>query len=209
MRSFICVVAASLFPLAGCSPEAVAPAEEPVRSIDTPFTSDLLKQVAEYQSWGRVDDMLRWAPTLCLMPKPRAYVSASADEESHGRKLYSLFAKNRNEYALLGDSKTVSIGQIVVKQSWLPEEVKDVKEHNPQDHFDPYVRKGDKTFKASTPAGLFVMMKLDPKTDGTDEGWVYATLSSDAKTVTAAGRIESCMKCHQETKTDRLFGLQK
>lgn len=53
------------------------------------------------------------------------------------------------------------------------------------------------------------MMKLDPKTPGTDDGWVYATLAADGRTVTAAGRIESCMKCHRETKTDRLFGMPK
>ena len=69
--------------------------------------------------------------------------------------------------------------------------------------------KGDKVYKAAKQGDLFVMTKLDPKSPGTDEGWVYATLSPDGKKLTSAGMIESCMQCHRETKTDRLFGLSK
>ena len=50
------------------------------------------------------------------------------------------------------------------------------------------------------------MVKLDPATPGTDEGWVYGTVSPDGKAVGAAGRVASCMKCHAEAKSDRLFG---
>jgi hypothetical protein len=53
------------------------------------------------------------------------------------------------------------------------------------------------------------MFKLDPKTPGTDEGWVYGTVSADGKQVTSAGRVESCMRCHQKAPHDRLFGLPK
>ena len=52
------------------------------------------------------------------------------------------------------------------------------------------------------------MMKLDPKTPGADDGWVYGTVSADGKTVTSAGRVASCMKCH-ETRPTRLFGLKQ
>src|SRR5436190_351218 len=69
-------------------------------------------------------------------------------------------------------------------------------------------RKGDKLFKATKQADLFIMFKLDPKTPGTDNGWVYGTVTPDGKTVTSAGRVESCMKCHQDAKADRLFGLR-
>ena len=47
---------------------------------------------------------------------------------------------------------------------------------------------------------------LDPKTPGTDDGWVYGTVSADGKTVTSAGRVDSCMRCH-ETRKDRVFGI--
>ena len=208
-------------------------APPPKEVLELPFEKELLKAAAEYKPWGRVDDEVRWAPELCRIPNPgRPQFSASKDEETHGQKLYSLFAKNRNDYLGIAKSKTAAVGQIIVKQSWVPEEITDVKKQpakridpreiirtpNPEapdlptlkgDHFYPYVWKGEKVFKASKQGDLFVMMKLDPKTPGTDEGWVYATLTPDGKKLTSAGLVESCMKCHQETKTDRLFGLGK
>jgi hypothetical protein len=54
---------------------------------------------------------------------------------------------------------------------------------------------------------LFIMLKLDPNATNTDDGWVYGTVTPDAKTVTSAGKVASCMKCHVDAKTDRLFGL--
>ena len=109
---------------------------------------------------------------------------------------------------------------MIVKESWVPEEVTDAKSgvidqkkviHSGDkpfsgDSFYPYAAKGDKVYKAAKIAGLFVMMNLDPKTPDTDDGWVYGTLTADGKTVTAAGKIESCMKCHLNAKSDRLFG---
>ena len=35
---------------------------------------------------------------------------------------------------------------------------------------------------------------------------MYGTVTADGKKVTSAGRVASCMKCH-ETKATRLFGL--
>jgi hypothetical protein len=94
-----------------------------------PFNREILKAAAEYKSWGRVDDEFRWAPTLCRLPKPgRAYASASDEEQTHGKKLYSLFARERNDYVTHAEGRTVNVGQVVVKQSWLPEEITDAKE---------------------------------------------------------------------------------
>jgi hypothetical protein len=199
-------------------------------SVESPFAKDLLKAAADYKTWGRVDDEARWSPFYCRAPDPaQPAFSASQDEQTHGQKLYSLFAKKRNGYLAIAATKSAAVGQIIVKQSWIPEEITDPKEqskkinafekiqltqavperepHGTEDHFHPYVWKDGKVFKASKQADLFVMMKLDPKTPGTDDGWVYATLTSDGKTLTSAGMIESCMKCHRETKTDRLFGI--
>jgi hypothetical protein len=186
------------------------------------FHKELLQAAKDYKSWGRVDGDIRWALADCRMPDPaRARLSASTDESTHGQKLYSLFAKNRNAYAWFDSDKPVAVGQVVVKESWVPEETTEVKpgvidrtrvvgdRDRPTvgDHFYPYATRGDKVYKAGKPAGLFVMMKLDPKTEGTDDGWVYGTVSADGTTVTAAGKIESCMKCHQGARHDRLFGL--
>jgi hypothetical protein len=203
------------------------------RPAEQPFQTQLLKVAAEYKTWGRVDDEMRWAPYFCRMPNPGLpHISASTDQQTHGQKLYSLFAYARDDYVDLRQSPAVALGQAIVKQSWVPVEVTDPKEkpgkhveferviqtpglkvppdrrrRDEADHFYPYVWKGDKVYKASKQADLFVMMKLDPKTPGTDAGWVYATLTPDGKTVTASGKLESCMKCHQDAKHERLFGL--
>jgi hypothetical protein len=223
--------------VAADAPTAVDSVERST-SAEEPFHKDLLKVAAEYKAWGRVDDELRWAPGFCRIPQPgRVYVSASKDERTHGQKLYSVFARKRDEYVHLTITKTAAIGQTIVKQSWLPMEITDSKDKpdelkgwaegnkiiqtpnpNPDpresglrvsDHFYPYVWKGDKFYKASKQTDLFIMLKLDPNTPGTDAGWVYGTVTPDSKQVTSAGRVATCMKCHQDAKHDRLFGLSK
>jgi hypothetical protein len=195
---------------------------------DKPFHKGLLMAVAEYKDWGRVDDDMRWAPWLCRARKPgQVQFSASKDGQTHGQKLYSLFARDRDAYWSLRGEGKVATGQVVVKESWIPEEVTDPKERGslcddskiirtpsrrcrvPEsqgDHFYPYVTRDNKVFKASKQADLFVMLKLDPKTPNTDAGWVYGTVTPDGKTVTSAGKVESCMNCHREAKNERLFG---
>ncbi|HQR08399.1 MAG TPA: hypothetical protein PLN21_16335 [Gemmatales bacterium] len=199
------------------------------------FHAALLDAAAHFKAWGRVDDEMRWAPYLCRMPNPgQPRPSASTDGATHGQKLYSLFARKRDEYFYLIPAQDVSVGQMIVKESWVPEEITDPKkkpdkrnidfnkiirtpapevkpgkkqQEHEGDHFYPYVWKGDKVYSASKPAGLFIMMKLDPGTEGTDAGWVYGTLTADGKKVTSAGKVASCMKCHQEARHDRLFGV--
>jgi len=64
-------------------------------------------------------------------------------------------------------------------------------------------------FRPDQPAGRFIMFKVDPATPDTDEGWVYATVSP-AGIVTSAGRVASCMGCHETAAThERLFGVPK
>ena len=75
------------------------------------------------------------------------------------------------------------------------------------DHFYAYAQKDGKLYKAGAPAGLFVMHKLDPSTANTDQGWVYGTVAPDGQTVTSAGRVGSCMGCHQQAPNGRLFGI--
>ena len=114
----------------GLTPQPAEPERpaETEKQIDTPFTKELLKAGAEYKPWGRVDDNMRWAPTNCSAPNPpQPTFSASKDEDTHGRKLYSLFVKNRNDYLAIAKNRTAAVGQIIVKQSWVPEEITDPK----------------------------------------------------------------------------------
>jgi hypothetical protein len=163
---------------------ALACAQDP-----RPPSADLLKIAETYESYGKVDDQARWGPALCIAP-PRApvlRVSASKDEKTHGKKLYYLFAKDRRAYVQPKD-KTQPVGQVLVKEAWVP---------------------GASSTPERPVAGdrgpLYIMMKTgDPESD---EGWIYATTSPDRKTITASGKIASCMECHQTKTHDRLFGL--
>jgi hypothetical protein len=179
------------------------------------FEAQTLAIASEYLAWGRIDDELRWAPSLCRQPLPGvAHSSASNDPATHGQKLYSVFAKHRDNYPAGPHAD-----QVVVKQSWKTELVDDPDaSYNPGgwrpdsdggDHFYPYARNDGGVYRATEPAGLFVMFKLDPATPETDEGWVYATVSP-AGEVTSSGRVASCMGCHEASAThERLYGVSK
>jgi hypothetical protein len=240
-RWFAALIAGALpLGLAGCvegqKPAAPAPATEPAPSPTEPgrrFQERLLHIARNYQSYGQVDDKLRWAPTYCEAPRPAGLrVSDSDDSGTHGRKLYAVFALFKQEdgsYIKPGAPSLVN--QAIVKESWVPEEVKDdgkplqpavrkFEKGDPllgcsidfgpkmtEEQYLPYARKDGKLYHAAKQADLFIMYKMDPETPGTDQGWVYGTVTPDGKEVTAAGRVESCMQCHQQAPHDRLFGL--
>jgi hypothetical protein len=236
MRSILCLWIATLAGLCAAGGLFSRDASEPVKSEKTatdPVQKELLKIAAEYKTWGRVDDEMRWGMPDCVAPRPgQVYWSASKDEGTHGQKLYSLFARRWLDYVSHAQCQSVPVGQAIVKQSWVPEEITKPSEkpgeeidyrkviYTPDpslkpkawlemESFYPYLWKGDKVYKATRQADLFIMLKLDPCTPGTDEGWVYGTATPDGKKITSMGRIESCMKCHLTAKSDRVFGLRK
>ena len=126
-----------------------SPASE---ELNEAFAPELLDIAAEYPSYGRVDDFYLWAPNLCGAPMvqaPKAYASASADEGTHGKKIYSLFAGLRGPkptfaeldlgvlhdqslipkspgqkaYLDIAKGKPIPKGLALVKESWRPEVV--------------------------------------------------------------------------------------
>jgi hypothetical protein len=176
------------------------------------FAAQALAIAGEYTAWGRVDDELRWAPFLCRQPLPGiARPSESHDSTTHGQKLYSVFVKHHDAYP-----NGPYEDQVVVKQSWTAELVSTPDaafspgsyraEPDAGDHFYPYAEGDGGVYRAAAPAGLFVMFRLDPATPDTDEGWVYATVSTSGE-VTSAGRVASCMGCHESATHERLFGV--
>ncbi len=53
-----------------------------------------------------------------------------------------------------------------------------------------------------TKGPLFLMMK-------SQGDWIYATATADGRSITASGKLASCMECHESKSThDRMFGLQ-
>jgi hypothetical protein len=182
-------------------------------SATSAFEAETLAIAGEYLTWGRVDDELRWAPFLCRQPLPGiARPSESTDQATHGGKLYSVFAKLHSAYP-----NGPHVGQAVVKQSWKTEPVtgQDASfspgswrpNADGGDHFYPYAEKDGVVYRATEPAGLFIMFKVDPATPDTDAGWVYATVSP-AGQLTSSGRVAACMGCHETSAThERLFGV--
>ena len=181
---------------------------------EAPFDEQLLKIGSEYLSYGLVDPMAAFAPVLCSAAPgpPKARLSRSDEESSHGRKLYYLFAAKNDNYV---DPKRKSspVGQVLVKEAWTAKETETPEVLTFEDHacgsqVTPWANLKDQFFRADKKKALFVMMKLDPQTPGTDQGWVYGTLSPDDTEVTGAGKLQNCIDCHQEAPNDRLFGTQ-
>jgi len=218
------------------APAAAIERVEPWSEEEFRLRERLLAIAAEYVRYGRVDDEARWAPYLCRMPLPAmARFSAADDETGHGQKLYFLFARERAGYVSLGRKEPVrpafQLGakgdpQVVVKEAWTAEEYEAAKlpdvrrstRHDPLaarffgGSYYPFAQKNGKTYHAAKKAGLFVMFQADANALGlrqidTDDGWLYGTLTADGKTVTGAGKMKSCIQCHEQAPHGRLFGL--
>jgi len=183
---------------------------------DKAFHPVLLRIAAEYKRYGRMGEPVRFAPALCAAGRsPNAVdqlrFSAASTDTPHSRKLYYLYAKNRTEYRERRTS--MPIGQTIVKESWQPVEVKDdgdVPAFGPGSNFDVATNPNDgKLYRPGKQSSLFIMVKTDPKMPGTDQGWVYGTVTPDGKRVTSAGRVQSCMACHTSAPRDRMFGLPR
>jgi hypothetical protein len=202
-----------------------APWREPPPPHQPTFEDRVLDAAAHYKEWHRVSDQANWAPSKCRAPYPEgAQVSQSTDDATHGQKLYFLFAKDAEAYTRLAAARDdkglvklgippVAAGQVLVKESWTYKEVDRASVPRLPDSGQPghrafppeYAFAGEKAYRTDARAGLFVMLKLDPTTPGTDEGWVYATVSP-RNTVTSIGKVASCMECHVKNTVDRQFG---
>jgi hypothetical protein len=190
----------------------------------------------EYKAYRRVSAELHWSPAMCRMPEaPAVKLSAAPDGSPHGRKLYFLYARDGDAYDTMSrhglddknqpvaDAPACSnpVGQAVVKEAFTPvpaaselDHYKELKQLFYADPKGPSTKEleryahddHDELVRAGDLAALFVMLKLEPATKGTDRGWVYATINPDLSTITSMGVIESCMNCHEQTDRDRLYG---
>ena len=155
-------------------------------------------------------------------------MSRATKDTPHARKLYVLYAKDPVAYGAPKSGfppeipkihpgparRLAKVTQVVVKQAWKPEKLAALPKRDLRNIINPGwgksglrpLQKDGGWYRANQLAGLYIMLKLDPKTPDTDRGWVYGTVTPDGK-VTSAGRVESCMKCHVKAKKDRLFGI--
>ena len=206
------------------APAAAVQVEPPATPVapeenDPRWHATLRAISAGYAQWGRVEDEMRWAPWLCKLPMPaRARLSDSGDDATHGRKLYTLYAKDPVAYGARQSAMAepdapglVDLTQVIVKEAWKPV-VSDVPVQGTmsgerRENLLPALHDG-KAYVPGEKAGLYVIFKPARTELATDAGWVYGTLTPDG-TVTAAGRVGSCMGCHQQATQERLFGLAK
>jgi hypothetical protein len=150
------------------------------------------------------------------MPTRRDYGEAShvrqskAPQGAHGTKLYYLFASDRSAYL---SGAEVATGFTIVKESFhattrSPDTKPVVRGSMMMGMPAPvnWIETDHGKLFAGAYSGVYVMTKVG-KRDGTDDGWIYGTVSATGE-VTSAGRVESCMGCHT-TEASRLFGLQE
>jgi hypothetical protein len=221
-------VAAVLIACAGCRGPGTADDSPPMLAEALPH---IREASVSYVGWARVSDAANWSPTLCGSPRVGIMRTEVPDASPHGDKLYFLYAKepraypHYDSYAAIMLERPESdpefrepsdqpVGQVIVKQAFRPERlseeeykaVYDANQSTPH-VLQSYARDRKGYARTGRIAGLFMMLKLDPTTPGTDQGWVYATVESSGD-ISAAGRIASCMQCHQSAENDRLFGPQ-
>ncbi len=173
--------------------------------LDARFVDAVRGAAVEYRTWTRLDDQLRQAPTLCAAPatgpQPPTLRRSAAGNGPHARKLYTLWPSSTAAYTA---TDAVPVGFAVVKESFAAVVV-DATHPGPAPTVrtpeGEYLTAGDRT-------DLFVMTKVATGAD-TDAGWIYGTVSPDG-TVTSAGRVASCMGCHDpDAKRERLFGVRR
>lgn len=196
----------------------------PSSSLDA-VSQDVSTVSSHYERWVRVSDWLYWSPWSCVLlgPGNMPTESTSGDEATHGRKLYFLFAMDPEAYlAFSGRGEEAAsypkaamrpgITQVIVKESWHPQEVPEgeqstASQADRNEPADIVKSSTGKMYRKGDFAGLFIMMKYDNPPIPADDGWVYATVAADRKTILQSGRIDSCMGCHQNAPHGRLFGL--
>ncbi len=220
-------------PAAPPSPAATG-ANAPDIDTNAPLNEQLQFIAKTYTKWTRVSDNANFAPVLCRAPaRIGVQISEASSESEHARKLYFLFARRADDYPLfhsnrwydqsgrpLLDAKSPQqpVGQVIVKESFHAFPATEAEAAaalatepgNNRDLASIFAREsnadGTSSFaRIGEPTGLFIMLKVDPATPDTDNGWIYATTTSTGE-VTSSGRVESCMNCHVKAPYDRLFG---
>lgn len=153
-----------------------------------------------YVRYEKVAPDLHIAPTLCAAPRPSKPQfltrSASADDWSHGKKLYYLFASDADAYRRDGGNPGTKQPdhQVIVKEAYVAEEA-------PFDANEEMVGEGAKFWKKGARASLFVMTRHEGK-------WEFGTVSPTGEIAVDGTATAGCHDCHDK-KPDGLFGLRK
>ena len=196
------------------TPKPVAPAvpaKPPEPDVnDAQFHAAIEAAAEEYLQFAIVNTAAKVAPELCRNTSdftPNARMSQADSESVHGQKLYFLFAKDSGHYLNPDDSES-PVGQILVKESWTAvpgnPDARNLRNHVSGNRVNPRVTVDGETLKLGKRKDLFVMLKQDPKTEATDDGWVYGVIDPKSYEIKSSGAVASCIACHEGEK-DRLF----
>lgn len=181
----------------------VAPIEveaAPVHAEDLP---PLLREIAaSYERWHLVDEVPNPAGVDCTVGfLGGPHLSGSDPASAHVDKVFYLYAFDVAAYWRSVGARpergpepsaidpliwAAGVRQVLVKESFTP-------------------RRLEHSFRAGKPTGLFVMAQFEGAPAGTDDGWIYGTISPSGR-VTSAGVIDKCVGCHAQ-QPDRVFGL--
>lgn len=182
-------------------------AKPAAKDVDSPFTAVIRDAARDYRSFVRVTGDPHRAPTDCRIPAP--HVKKSEADKEHGGKLYLLYARFADGLQYVKAGEPAKVGQTLVKEAWqcAAGQPQGATEASRRYLSSLILEQGGQVWHATDPAGLFVMHKLAADTTHTDQGWVYGAVDRDG-VVTAAGRVQSCMRCHEGASEDRRFGLR-
>jgi len=147
----------------------------------------------------------------------KMYVSNCDEPGGHDQLLFKLFASKPGLYS--DPREKQPIGQMLVMESWSATPVlpgqgamaseQPAKAGNPDYTGGVTTDREGTVYTTGVKGPLFLMYKQSTEEDEkTDEGWVYAVISEDRRTINKAGKIESCISCHKKANQDRIFGLQ-
>ena len=194
---------------------------EPKPTMDSRYVAAVKKAAHDYLAWHRVDEWPNIAPDLCRAPsgtdfgKPSEARLSAADDGPHAKKLYYLWASDRGLY--VDAKRDIPVGFSIVKESFAakpskapPSSIFAKPGWRLEMGYLPPIRwaktaSGD-WLETGERKDLYVMTKVGDQ-PGADDGWIYGTVAPDG-TVTSAGRVATCMGCHDEAATrERLFGL--
>ena len=105
-------------------------------SVKADFAGRLLEIARNYEGYRLSDEKMRVTAAPCAAVQPHHFIhgltpaersakmSSSPDASTHGKKMYFLFIKNGGPFEDSGSEKrSQPIGQVIVKEAWVPEEM--------------------------------------------------------------------------------------
>ena len=183
---------------------------QPSPAATKEISQELFLNIAQqYTQYVQINSTARLAPTLCAPPMPQPDMSRSTDAATHGQKLFFLFARDGAKY--LSATTKMTADQIKSRKQFEPANppplalAENVQQVLVKESFLPPAGGGAR----GAAMDLFLMVQYPASTPGTDNGWVYAVVAPDLKTVKASGQIQSCAGCHAAAPYDHLFGLNR